>query len=71
VYTPILTALVRAIKGSWRRIHKRGRDFRTPPDAGYSTETVLVTALLVMLAVAALAVLTSKVLAKVNSIDLG
>jgi hypothetical protein len=71
VYTPILAALVRAIRRSWRRIPLRNRELRTSRDAGYSTETVLVTALLVMLAVAALAVLTSKVLAKVNSIDLG
>lgn len=41
-------------------------------DAGsYSTEAVLITALLVALALAAMAVLTAKVLAKINSVDLG
>lgn len=63
MHTPLLVAMVRAARRLWSRVHT--------PDSGYSTETVLVTALLVMLAVAALAVLTSKVLAKVNSIDLG
>jgi hypothetical protein len=39
-------------------------------DAGYSTETVLVTALLVVLALGVLAVIATKVIAKANSISL-
>lgn len=81
--TPLLTALLRAVQHrtvyltSHLTSHLAAlasgwlRQARKRADGGYSTETVLVTALLVMLAVAALAVLTSKVLAKVNSIDLG
>ncbi|GAA3393362.1 hypothetical protein [Cryptosporangium minutisporangium] len=40
-------------------------------DAGYSTETVLVTALLVALAIAVLGIIAAKVLAKANAINLG
>ncbi|GIH99193.1 hypothetical protein Pta02_12020 [Planobispora takensis] len=45
---------------------------RRHPDRGsFSTETVIVTAILVAIAITAGAILLSKVLAKVNSIDLG
>jgi hypothetical protein len=79
VNTPLLTALLRAVQDQTVYLtvslaaltRSRLRQPRERADGGYSTETVLVTALLVMLAVAALAMLTSKVLAKVNSIDLG
>jgi hypothetical protein len=40
-------------------------------DGGYTTETVVVIALLVALAIAALAIITAKVLAKANSLNLG
>ncbi|MFB9320096.1 hypothetical protein [Cryptosporangium minutisporangium] len=40
-------------------------------EAGYSTETVLVTALLVALAIAVLGIIAAKVLAKANAINLG
>lgn len=40
-------------------------------DAGYTTETVVVVALLVALAIAAIAIITSKVLAKANNLNLG
>lgn len=40
-------------------------------DAGYTTETVVVIALLVALAIAAVAIITTKVLAKANSLNLG
>ena len=51
----------------------RGRlaEARAVPDAGYSTEAVVVTALLVTLAVAAVAIIAAKVLAKANSINTG
>ena len=38
-------------------------------EAGYSTEAVVVTALLVALAIAAVAIISAKVLAKANSIQ--
>lgn len=50
---------------------RRWRLARQHPDAGYSTETVLVTALLVAAALVVLAIITAKVVAKAKSIDLG
>ena len=40
-------------------------------DRGYSTEAVIITALLAVTALAAFGYITSKVLAKAHSIDLG
>lgn len=40
-------------------------------DSGYTTETVVVTALLIALAIAAVTIITAKVLAKANSLNLG
>jgi hypothetical protein len=40
-------------------------------EAGYTTDTVIVIALLVALAIAAIAIITAKVLAKTNSVNLG
>lgn len=39
------------------------------PDAGYTTETVVVTALLILAGIAALGVLAGKVLDKANSLN--
>jgi fatty acid desaturase len=44
---------------------------RREPDAGYTTETVVVVALLVAMALAAVAIITAKVIAKANSLNLG
>ncbi|ADI11659.1 hypothetical protein SBI_08541 [Streptomyces bingchenggensis BCW-1] len=44
---------------------------RARGDAGYTTETILVTALLVILAVTVVGIITAKVLGKANGIDLG
>ncbi len=44
---------------------------RRKGEAGYSTEAVVVTALLVALAIAAIAIIAAKVLAKANSISTG
>ncbi|GAA2653687.1 hypothetical protein [Nonomuraea recticatena] len=41
------------------------------PDAGYSTETVVMVAILVTIAIAVGAILMSKLIAKANSLDLG
>lgn len=40
-------------------------------DAGYTTETVLVTALLVALAITVIAIIVAKVIAAANAINLG
>nr|WP_236058181.1 hypothetical protein [Streptomyces sabulosicollis] len=47
-------------------VRRRARD-----DAGYSTETVIVTALLAILALSTVGIIAAKVLGKANSIDLG
>ena len=43
---------------------------RASREGGYTTETVVVTALLVALAIAAVAIIVSKVLAKANGLNL-
>jgi hypothetical protein len=48
----------------------RERARRHGPDGGYSTETIAVTAFLVALALAALAILGPKLIAKVEGITL-
>ena len=44
---------------------------RRTRDVGYTTETVVVTALLVALALAAIAIIVAKVIAKANGLNLG
>jgi hypothetical protein len=39
------------------------------PDAGYTTETIVITALLVLAAIGALGILTTKVLDKANGMN--
>lgn len=53
------------------RIAECRRRLREEPDAGYSTEAVLVTALLVVLAVVVIAIIAMKVTEKADSIQLG
>jgi len=60
----LFTSLCDELRRRWQLARHTG-------DAGYSTETVLVTALLVALALTVLAIITAKVLAKAKSIDLG
>ncbi len=60
---PILTTLI-----AWLR--DRYTAIRENPDAGYSTETVIVTALLVTAAITVIGIITAKVIAKANSITL-
>ncbi|MFD2418995.1 hypothetical protein [Amycolatopsis pigmentata] len=60
---PYLVALWTTLKARWDLL-------RQQPDAGYSTETVLVTALLVVAALAIIAVVVAKVSAKASSIEM-
>lgn len=60
----VIRTMVRVLRG-------RLAEARAAPDAGYSTETVVITALLVALAIAAVAIIATKVLAKANSITTG
>ena len=52
-------------------LRARLAEARRNGDAGYTTETVVVTALLVALAIAAIAIIVTKVLAKANGLNLG
>lgn len=54
----------------WTTVKARWNLLREQPDAGYSTETVLVTALLVAAALVIIAVIVAKVTAKAHNIDL-
>jgi len=53
------------------RLVEGRRRMRDEPDAGYSTETVLVTALLVVAALVVIAIIVVKITDKANSINLG
>ena len=52
-------------------LHGRLQALRAEPDAGYSTEAVIVTALLAALALTAVGIIVAKVIAKANSITTG
>ena len=72
---PALLELMRAAAGMLRaRLaaarHARDTGYLTSDD-GYTTETVVVTALLVALAIAAIAIIVAKVIAKANGLNLG
>lgn len=55
----------------WTALRARWEVLQREPEAGYSTETVLVTALLVVAALAIIAIIIAKVTAKANGINLG
>jgi hypothetical protein len=52
-------------------LRARSELLRRDPDAGYTTETVVVTALLVVAAIVVVAIIVAKVMAKANGINLG
>ena len=54
----------------WVTLKARWELLRREPEAGYSTETVLVTALLVVAALAIIAIIVTKVTTKANGINL-
>jgi len=66
-----MTALLEYLRLAATVLRGRLAQARHGGDAGYTTETVVVIALLVALAIAAIAIITAKVLAKANSLDLG
>ena len=59
------------LKNLFGMLAARWRALRADPDAGYSTETVIVTALLAALALTAVGIIVAKVVAKANSITTG
>jgi hypothetical protein len=60
-YWTLLSAALRA----------RIDELRRNPDAGYTTETVVVTALLIVAVLTVVAIIVGKVTAKANGINLG
>lgn len=52
-------------------LRERWTELRAEPEAGYTTETVVVTALLVVLAVAVITIIAVKVTATANNISTG
>lgn len=60
----LLRHLVALIRERWQVV-------RAAPDAGYTTETVVVTALLVAMAIAVIAIIVTKVTATANNISTG
>ena len=52
-------------------LRDRFDDLRADPEAGYTTETVVVTALLVVLAVAVITIIAVKVTSTANNISTG
>ena len=59
------------IKHLFGVLYARYQALRAEPDAGYTTETVIVTALLAALALTAVGIIVAKVVAKANSITTG
>jgi hypothetical protein len=54
----------------WTEVRTRWNALQRDPDAGYSTETVIVTALLVVAAIVVIGIIVAKVTAKANGIVL-
>jgi hypothetical protein len=52
-------------------LRARLAELRRHPDAGYTTETVVITALLVVAALTVVTIIVGKVVTKANSINLG
>lgn len=58
------------VEALWTVVEARWEKLRRQPEAGYSTETVLVTALLVVAALAVIAIVIAKVTEKANGITM-
>ncbi|MER6075160.1 hypothetical protein ABT187_41465 [Streptomyces sp. NPDC001817] len=61
-----LDLLARLVRAHLAEIRRQARS-----DAGYTTETIVVTALLAILGLTVVGIIVAKVTAKANSIDLG
>ena len=64
---PELTVITHLV----RLLRSRLQALRAEPEAGYTTETIVVTALLVALALVAVGIIAAKVIAKATSINTG
>ncbi|MBA4867286.1 hypothetical protein H1V43_39660 [Streptomyces sp. PSKA54] len=61
-----LDSLARRMRAHLAEVRRKARG-----DAGYTTETIVVTALLVVLGMTVVGIVIAKVMAKANGIDLG
>ena len=61
-----LDTLARLVSAHFAEVRRRARS-----DAGYTTETIVVTALLAILALAVVGIIAAKVTTKANGISLG
>ena len=68
---PELTIIQRAVQLLRDRLAFARAQRELEPEAGYSTEAVIVIALLSAMAIAAVAIIAAKVLSKANSVDTG
>jgi hypothetical protein len=66
-----MPALLELMRAAAFALRARLAAARSAHDAGYTTEVVVVTALLVALAIAAIAIIVAKVIAKANGLNLG
>ena len=66
-----MSALPELLRAAAAVLRARLAAVRRTRDVGYTTETVVVTALLVALALAAIAIIVAKVIAKANGLNLG
>lgn len=64
--TALALALTQALREHTARVRQQARR-----DDGYTTETIVVTALLATLALGVVAVIAAKVMGRANGIDLG
>jgi hypothetical protein len=71
VVFPELTIIQRAVQVLRDRWAFARAQRELQPEAGYSTEAVIVIALLSAMAIAAVAIIAAKVLSKANSVDTG
>lgn len=80
LWTAVLTALwmvtdtgrcTATLRAAGQDLARRWAAVRRRPDAGYTTEAVVVTALLVVAALVVLAIIIAKVTEKANGITLG
>lgn len=63
-----MNLLVSYLTTAWTWLRQRQHQLR---DDGYSTEAIAVIALLAVLALSVIGIITAKVIAKANSVDLG
>jgi hypothetical protein len=59
------------IKNAMALLHNRLAILRAEPEAGYSTEAVVVTALLVVMALTVVGIIAAKVISTANNIQTG